>query len=137
MSASSSRGEERNMIKIMKLTFLAASLLFAAQAFNNVAAAAEAGQVYKFYCAQCHGLAGKGKGPNVTKDFPVTPRDFTNATEMNKLTDSYIRGIVMDGGPSASKSPLMPPWGKTLSDADVNGLIKLLRGFCKCKGKAG
>lgn len=125
------------MIKITKFTFFAASLLFAAQGFSSQAVAADAAQVFKFYCAQCHGLEGKGKGPNVTKDFPVTPRDFTNATEMSKLTDNYIRGIVMDGGPSESKSPLMPPWGKTLSDADVNGLIKHLRGLCKCKGKAG
>ena len=125
------------MIKMTKFVFLAASLVFATQAVTNTALAAQAEQVFKFYCAQCHGLEGKGKGPNVTKDFPVTPRDFTNATEMSKLTDNYIRGIVMDGGPSQSKSPLMPPWGKTISDAEVNGLIKHLRGLCKCKGKAG
>ena len=125
------------MIKMTKFVFLAASLVFATQAVTKTALAAEAEQVFKFYCAQCHGFEGRGKGPNVTKDFPVTPRDFTNATEMSKLTDNYIRGIVMDGGPSQSKSPLMPPWGKTISDAEVNGLIKHLRGLCKCKGKAG
>jgi hypothetical protein len=31
----------------------------------------------------------------------------------------------------------MPPWGKTLSDGDVDGLVKLLRKFCNCKGKPG
>ncbi|MDP6428450.1 MAG: cytochrome c [Rhodospirillales bacterium] len=111
-------------------------LLWATDSISG-AKAAETEQLYKFYCAQCHGLSGKGTGPNVTKDFPVTPRDFTNTAEMNKLSDNDIRGIVMDGGPSASKSPLMPPWGKTLSDKDVDGLVKLMRKFCNCKGKPG
>ena len=125
------------MKKMTKISLLAAILGLAWMLNAAPALAADAATNFKFYCAQCHGLEGKGKGPNVTKDFPVTPRDFTNAKEMSKLTDNYIRGIVMDGGPSQSKSPLMPPWGKTISDADVNGLIKLLRGLCKCKGKAG
>ena len=125
------------MKKLIKISLLAAVFGLAWLINGQTATAAGAEETFKFYCAQCHGLEGKGKGPNVTKDFPVTPRDFTNAKEMSKLSDNYIRGIVMDGGPSQSKSPLMPPWGKTILDVDVNGLIKHLRGLCKCKGKAG
>lgn len=90
---------------------------------------------FKFYCAQCHGLEGKGDGPNVTDDFATDPRNFTNAKEMNKLTDADIKNVILDGGPSASKSELMPPWGKTLTDAEVDDLVKHLRVLCKCKGK--
>ena len=68
--------------------------------------AAEVEQVFKFYCAQCHGLDGDGKGPNVTKDFPVSPRNFTSAAEMNKLTDADLRNVILDGGPALSKSPM-------------------------------
>lgn len=124
------------MIRTTKLILLAA-LFLPALLWTGTADAAEAETLFKFYCAQCHGLDGKGTGPNVTKDFPVTPRDFTNTAEMNKLSDNDIRGIVMDGGPSASKSPLMPPWGKTLSGKDVDVLVKYLRKFCNCKGKPG
>ena len=101
------------------------------------AAASESEKVYKFYCAQCHGLTGKGDGPNVTKDFPVSPRNFTNAKEMNKLSDADMKNVIMDGGPSASKSPMMPPWGKTLTAEQVDGLVKHLRVLCQCKGKQG
>ncbi|HJO85621.1 MAG TPA: c-type cytochrome [Rhodospirillales bacterium] len=125
------------MKKLIKISLLAAVFGLAWLINGQTATAAGAEETFKFYCAQCHGLEGKGKGPNVTKDFPVTPRDFTNAKEMSKLSDNYIRGIIMDGGPSQSKSPLMPPWSKTILDVDVNGLIKHLRGLCKCKGKAG
>ena len=101
------------------------------------AVASESEKVYKFYCAQCHGLTGKGDGPNVTKDFPVSPRNFTNAKEMNKLSDADMKNVIMDGGPSASKSPMMPPWGKTLTAEQVDGLVKHLRVLCQCKGKQG
>lgn len=99
--------------------------------------AAEAQQIFKFYYAQCHGPSGKGDGPNVTKNFPVSPRNFTSAAEMNKLSDADLKNVILDGGPAASKSPMMPPWGKTLSEAEVDALIKHLRKLCKCKGKPG
>ncbi len=119
------------------------SMLYAAAALSLVAMAVgpakavEVEKVFKFYCAQCHGLGGKGDGPNVTKDFPVSPRNFTNAKEMNKLSDADIKNVILDGGPAASKSPMMPPWSKTLDGAEVDSLIKHLRGLCKCKGKQG
>lgn len=99
--------------------------------------AADTETVFKFYCAQCHGLTGKGDGPNVTKDFPVSPRNFTNADEMNKLTNADLKNVILDGGPSVSKSPMMPPWGKTLTEEDVDGLVKYLRVLCACEGKQG
>jgi cytochrome c oxidase cbb3-type subunit 3 len=119
-----------------KLLFI---LPFAAFVLLGVEAgsAAEVEQVFKFYCAQCHGLEGDGKGPNVTKDFPVSPRNFTSAAEMNKLSDADVRNVILDGGPALSKSPMMPPWSKTLSAEDVDALIKYLRKLCQCEGKKG
>ncbi len=99
------------------------------------AAEVDVEQVFKFYCSQCHGLGGKGDGPNVTKDFPVSPRNFTKAEEMNKLSDADLRNVILDGGPAVSKSPMMPPWGKTLSDEEVDALIAHLRKLCACEGK--
>ena len=121
----------------LKITALTAALLVALALTAPPASAADTEQVFKFYCAQCHGLKGDGDGPNVTKDFPVTPRTFTSAKEMDKLTDADVKNVIMDGGPSASKSPMMPPWGKTLTEAQVDGLVKYLRKLCACKGKQG
>ena len=56
---------------------------------------------------------------------------------MNKLTDADIKNMILDGGPSASKSPMMPPWSKTLTEEEVDGLVKKLRTLCNCKGKEG
>ena len=125
------------MLKIKELILLTGILGIMAAAAATPVTAADAEQVFQFYCSQCHGLEGKGDGPNVTKDFPVSPRNFTSAEEMNKLTDADIRNVVLDGGPAASKSPMMPPWGKTLTEAEVDGLVKHLRKLCNCKGKQG
>lgn len=120
----------------MKKTTIAAALAgIVCHLFVAPALASDTQTIFKFYCAQCHGLGGKGDGPNVTKDFPVSPRNFTDAAEMNKLSDADMKNVILDGGPSASKSPMMPPWGKTLSGEEVDGLVKHLRELCKCEGK--
>ena len=97
----------------------------------------EVEQVFGFYCAQCHGMEGKGDGPNVTADFPVDPRNFTNAEEMEKLSDADIKNVILEGGPVVSKSPMMPPWGKTLSEEQIDALVKYLRKLCNCEAKTG
>ena len=120
-----------------KLMIIAASLALTSLFAMAPANASETEKVYNFYCAQCHGLTGKGDGPNVTKDFPVSPRNFTAAKEMDKLSDADMKNVIMDGGPSASKSPMMPPWSKTLTAEQVDGLVKHIRVLCQCKGKQG
>jgi len=99
------------------------------------AQAADTKQVFDFYCAQCHGTKGDGKGINVGKDFATDPRNFTNAADMEKRSDEDIRTVIKDGGPSISKSPLMPPWGAPLSAAEVNDLLAYIRKMCNCKAK--
>ena len=95
--------------------------------------ASDTKQVFDFYCAQCHGVKGDGKGINVGPDFATDPRNFTDAKEMAKRSDADIKGVIKDGGHSISKSPLMPPWGATLSAAEVDGLVAYIRKLCQCK----
>ena len=117
-----------------KLTMFSAVLL-GFSLFNGIVQAAEVKQVFNFYCVQCHGPEGKGDGPNVSDDFPVNPRNFTKKEEMNKLTDADIKNVILKGGPIASKSAMMPPWGKTLTEEEVDSLVIYLRELCQCKGK--
>ncbi|HEB79460.1 MAG TPA: cytochrome c [Rhodospirillales bacterium] len=116
------------MKKLILASFAAVVLSFGA------AKAEETETLYKFYCAQCHGFDGNGDGPNVSQDFPVTPRNFNKGDVMGKLSDADLVNVIKEGGPSVSKSPMMPPWGKTLTDAEIAGLVKKLRVLCKCKG---
>jgi len=120
-----------------KPIIVTATLLLTGLLGTVTARADEVEQVFGFYCAQCHGTEGQGDGPNVTDDFPVDPRNFTKAEEMEKLSDADIKNVILQGGPVASKSPMMPPWGKTLSEAQVDALVKHLRKLCNCEGKEG
>jgi len=111
---------------------LIVATLFGLNMFASVSAqATDVKQLFDFYCTQCHGFDGKGKGVNATKEIATTPRDFTNKVDMAKRTDDDIRTVIKGGGPSISKSALMPPWGKTISDADVEQLLTYIRAFAK------
>lgn len=116
------------MSRLVMVTAVALGLAFGA---TGSAQAEDAKKVFDFYCAQCHGVNGDGKGINVGKDFATDPRNFTNGADMSKRTDDDIRTVIKDGGPAISKSPLMPPWGATISAADVDGLLAYIRKFAK------
>lgn len=99
--------------------------------------AVSAEENYKWYCAQCHGASGKGDGINVTKDMAVTPRNHTDAKEMGKLSDADITNAIADGGPANSKSPLMPPFGKTMTAQEIKDLTAYIRKLCNCTYSSG
>lgn len=120
----------------MSKIFLVAALGLSLGLGVSGAAKADPKATFDFYCAQCHGEKGDGKGVNVTKDFATDPRNFTNKEDMEKRSDEDIRAVIKDGGPAISKSPLMPPWGNTLSAAEVEELLGYVRKLCNCKGKA-
>lgn len=115
----------------MSRTLLMAAVWLGLMMFSGSAQAAEAKQLFEFYCAQCHGFDGKGKGVNATKDMSTSPRDFTDKATMAKRTDDDIRTVIKGGGPAISKSSLMPPWSKTLSNDDVEKLLVYIRKFAK------
>jgi mono/diheme cytochrome c family protein len=97
--------------------------------------AESADEIYRLYCAQCHGIQGNGQGINQTTDgLGVSPRDHTNTKEMSKLTDQELRLAIAEGGDAVQKSELMPAWQNTLSAAEIDDLVLYLRKLCKCAG---
>ncbi|MBE7414561.1 MAG: c-type cytochrome [Deltaproteobacteria bacterium] len=82
----------------MTIRLLMPALVFFALGAGIPAYAATAEENYRFHCAQCHGLEGKGNGINATREMPVSPRDHTSALEMGKLTDADIINAITDGG---------------------------------------
>jgi cytochrome c oxidase cbb3-type subunit 3 len=93
-------------------------------------------ELYRLYCAQCHGTQGNGQGINQTTDgLGVSPKDHTNAKEMSKLSGGELRLAIADGGDAVQKSELMPAWGETLSAEEIDDLALYLRKLCKCAGR--
>ena len=111
------------IIQIAVITLLSGSLAQAATSKEN----------YNYYCAQCHGLEGKGDGPNATESQPVSPKDHTDAKEMSELTKDDVIKVIRGGGAATGKSTMMPPFGKTITEAEIQDLVNYLRKLCNCK----
>ena len=46
---------------------------------------------------------------------------------MNALSDETLFRVISEGGSAVGKSPLMAPWGGTLSDDDIRDVIAFIR----------
>lgn len=120
---------------IKKVLFVVASLVVVISITKGHSYAVSAEENYKWYCSQCHGLTGKGDGINVTKDMAVTPRNHTDPKEMSKLSNSDVVNAITEGGAANSKSPLMPPFGKTVTGEEIKEMVTYLEKLCNCKIK--
>jgi mono/diheme cytochrome c family protein len=97
----------------------APSILAVAQKPNIVAVpaprtSATSGQeMYKAYCASCHGQAGKGDGP-VAGALKTPPTDLTHLSERNhgKFPSVQVVNVITGtAGVPAHGSKEMPVWG--------------------------
>ena len=117
----------------LSLILLAASCAAVIVPAHVVAESGE--ETYRLYCVQCHGTQGTGSGINRTSGgLSVSPIDHTSAKLMGKRSDKKLRLVITKGGDAVSKSELMPPFGMTLSEKQIEALVRYLRHICKCKG---
>jgi mono/diheme cytochrome c family protein len=94
--------------------------------------AAEARKMFRTTCASCHGSDGKGDGPGAAALNPK-PRNYTDVTWQNSVTDDQIKKTILMGGAAVGKSAAMPAQPQLNSKPEVvDELVKIIRGF---KGK--
>jgi len=123
--------------------FVAGGALVALLALGFATAAAAAGDpakgkiIFTTNCASCHGESGKGDGP-VGAALNPHPRDFTKAEfkfdaakDGKPGSDAALTQVIKNGAAAYGGSPLMAPWGGTLSDADIQNVIAYIRTFHK------
>src|SRR5271167_4315869 len=88
----------------------------------HIASAQSDGQkLFDTNCAKCHGPDGTG---NTVVGKAVGAKDLGSA-EAKKLTDAEVRTQIDQGKGN------MPPFGGTLSKAQIDSLIPIVRGFGK------
>jgi mono/diheme cytochrome c family protein len=125
----------------MKVFFLAATitgfaLLAAPQATKEIKkipvspTKADSGmQMYKTYCASCHGVDGKGHGP-AAEALKVAPADLTTLKRSNdgKFPSAKLSHILERGDVTAHGSSEMPVWGPIFRSLDrSNAALSKLR----------
>jgi mono/diheme cytochrome c family protein len=83
-------------------------------------------QVFQHYCLTCHGEAGAGDGFNAFNVDPH-PRDLSDPAFQKAKTDGDLADTIRRGGAGVGLSPLMPPWGKTLTPDQIDQVVGYLR----------
>lgn len=78
-------------------------------------------QMYKDYCAACHGIDGKGNGP-ATEFLKTPPPDLTTMAKRNdgKFPDGKFAGVLRFGtGTHPHGTSDMPIWGPLFRSQDT------------------
>ncbi|HUO33732.1 MAG TPA: cytochrome c [Candidatus Acidoferrum sp.] len=87
----------------------------------GVRADASAQKTYQAKCAGCHGADGKGQ---TGAGKALGAHDFS-APEIQKMSDAELAQIITNG------KGKMPPYGRSLSAAEIKDLVSYIRGFAK------
>jgi mono/diheme cytochrome c family protein len=83
-------------------------------------------RAFQHYCQSCHGETGAGDGFNAFNLDP-RPRDLSDPAFQRKKTDAELADAIQRGGAGVGLSALMPPWGRTLSRAEIEQVVLYLR----------
>ena len=72
------------------------------------------------YCATCHGDEGKGDGQNASNLTPRPP-DLTGSKTASDV--ELVRRVITLGSAAIGRSPLSPPWGRSLRPQQIDELV--------------
>ena len=85
--------------------------------------------LYKAYCASCHGVHGKGDGP-VAPELKTAPPDLTQIAARNggKFPRAKVEDFIAGEKPAtAHGSREMPVWGPIFSQVEWDRDLRLVR----------
>lgn len=88
----------------------------------------EGKRLFAHYCATCHGETGRGDGQNAYNLDPKPP-DFQTALRTHPV--SYWEQVIVGGSAAVGRSPLCPPWSRTLGPGDIGSLVTYLNVLAK------
>lgn len=85
------------------------------------------GEIFKSYCATCHGTDAKGKGP-MAAVLKVPPPDLTTLSRRNngKFPADHVASVLKNGvDVPAHGTAEMPIWGSTFADIKTHRVVTM------------
>jgi len=87
---------------------------------------AQGKRVFYSNCVWCHADATPA-GPSNRSNLTPAPPLIGDGGAFNPLSDEFLRNIVTLGGSAVGKSAMMPPWGRTLTQGEIQAVIAYIR----------
>jgi mono/diheme cytochrome c family protein len=119
-----------SMMRTCSLAFLIASLLLVSLSIALPVAASvpannerTAPQLYRRYCASCHGPDGRSK---TSKGKFSHARDLTDTQWQDDVTDERVFNSIMNGRNVRGN---MPAFSKKLNEKEAESLVSFVRKF--------
>lgn len=91
---------------------------------------AQGKRIFYQYCVWCHADATPA-GPSNRSNLNPVPPLMNDGEKLNSESDEALQNIVTLGGSYMGKSPMMPPYGKTLSASDIKAVIAFARAIAQ------
>jgi mono/diheme cytochrome c family protein len=83
-------------------------------------------RIFNDKCVWCHADSTPA-GPSNRMNVQPTPPLIDDGKVFNALSDEYLRTAIALGGAAMGKSAIMPPYGRTLSQDDIDAVIAYMR----------
>ncbi len=109
-----------NGMVVGRLFLLMAGVLSTGLIAASRQAATDSEELYRNYCAVCHGAEGRGDGP-AASSFDPPPPDLTDAERMQQLTDERLLEVLSNG------SGLMTGFGSMLTPEEIEAVAEYTR----------
>ncbi len=91
---------------------------------------AQGKRIFYDNCVWCHADSTPA-GPSNRSNVTPTPALMNDGATLNVMSDDYLQNIIVLGGSAMGKSAMMPPWGRSLSQADIQALIAYIRAIAQ------
>jgi cytochrome c5 len=87
-------------------------------------------RIFYQYCVWCHADATPA-GPSNRSNLTPVPPLLNEGDRLNGETDDFLLSIVTLGGSAVHRSPMMPPYGKTLTTDQIRAVIAFARSIAQ------
>ena len=84
-------------------------------------------EISGIHCVRCHDSESTPERVSNHDNLDPAPHAFSDGATLNAMSDANLLAIIGHGGAALNKSPQMPPYGNTLTSAEMDALVAYLR----------